>query len=185
MRRSFECVRSCRWTTSTPCRWGGGGGGGAGWRPCRHWISPWASRREPCWCACHVQFSNNTGYPSWKGTVMSGEQLLELLEGMEANDLLSGYTHLLTGAQRFGGVCHCLVSMVPDWPAQQSQCGCKQPLPPVQAVGLRVVVWLPLMQAILAACRCCRRLCRLQRSSANTTRILCMVRRRRAATSSA
>lgn len=44
-----------------------------------------------------VQFSNNTGYPSWKGTVMSGEQLLEVLDGLEANGLLAGYSHLLTG----------------------------------------------------------------------------------------
>eukprot|EP00887_Chlorella_sp_A99_P007404 scaffold2.g7404.t1 len=29
----------------------------------------------------NFEFSNNTGYPSWKGTVMSGEQLLEVLDG--------------------------------------------------------------------------------------------------------
>ncbi|XP_004490860.1 pyridoxal kinase isoform X1 [Cicer arietinum] len=43
-----------------------------------------------------VQFSNHTGYPSFKGQVLNGEQLWELIEGLEANDLLY-YTHLLTG----------------------------------------------------------------------------------------
>ncbi|KAK7290184.1 hypothetical protein RIF29_04419 [Crotalaria pallida] len=43
-----------------------------------------------------VQFSNHTGYPSFKGQVLNGEQLWELIEGLEGNDLLY-YTHLLTG----------------------------------------------------------------------------------------
>ncbi|XP_074570475.1 pyridoxal kinase-like [Curcuma longa] len=43
-----------------------------------------------------VQFSNNTGYPTFRGHVLNGEQLLEVIEGLAANDLLS-YTHLLTG----------------------------------------------------------------------------------------
>uniref|UniRef100_A0A7N0VKD2 pyridoxal kinase n=1 Tax=Kalanchoe fedtschenkoi TaxID=63787 RepID=A0A7N0VKD2_KALFE len=43
-----------------------------------------------------VQFSNHTGYPSFKGQVLNGQQLWDLIEGLEANDLLS-YTHLLTG----------------------------------------------------------------------------------------
>lgn len=43
-----------------------------------------------------VQFSNHTGYKQWKGTVMSGEQLWELVEGLEMNGLCR-YTHLLTG----------------------------------------------------------------------------------------
>lgn len=43
-----------------------------------------------------VQFSNHTGYPSFKGHVLDGEQLWTLIEGLEANDLLF-YTHLLTG----------------------------------------------------------------------------------------
>lgn len=43
-----------------------------------------------------VQFSNHTGYPTFKGQVLNGEQLWELIEGLEANDLLY-YTHLLTG----------------------------------------------------------------------------------------
>ncbi|KAI8541923.1 hypothetical protein RHMOL_Rhmol08G0098100 [Rhododendron molle] len=62
-----------------------------------------------------VQFSNHTGkmlislhlnslrpdiwfkgYPTFKGQVLDGQQLWELIEGLEANDLLF-YTHLLTG----------------------------------------------------------------------------------------
>eukprot|EP00271_Cylindrocystis_brebissonii_P008008 TRINITY_DN22012_c0_g1_i1.p1 TRINITY_DN22012_c0_g1~~TRINITY_DN22012_c0_g1_i1.p1 ORF type:complete len:442 (-),score=39.69 TRINITY_DN22012_c0_g1_i1:780-2105(-) len=43
-----------------------------------------------------VQFSNHTGYPTFKGDVLNGEQLWALIEGLEANDLLH-YTHLLTG----------------------------------------------------------------------------------------
>ncbi|ONI17420.1 hypothetical protein PRUPE_3G158100 [Prunus persica] len=43
-----------------------------------------------------VQFSNHTGYPTFKGQVLNGQQLWELIEGLEENDLLY-YTHLLTG----------------------------------------------------------------------------------------
>ncbi|XP_071709758.1 pyridoxal kinase-like isoform X2 [Rutidosis leptorrhynchoides] len=43
-----------------------------------------------------VQFSNHTGYPTFKGQVLNGEKLWELIEGLEANNLLY-YTHLLTG----------------------------------------------------------------------------------------
>ncbi|PHT91312.1 Pyridoxal kinase [Capsicum annuum] len=39
---------------------------------------------------------NSAGYPTFKGQVLNGEQLWELIEGLEANDLLY-YTHLLTG----------------------------------------------------------------------------------------
>lgn len=44
-----------------------------------------------------VQFSNHTGYKQWRGTVMTGEQLWELVEGLEMNELAGSYTHLLTG----------------------------------------------------------------------------------------
>ena len=44
-----------------------------------------------------VQFSNHTGYGSWKGAVMTGAQLQSLVEGLEQNGLLEGYTHILTG----------------------------------------------------------------------------------------
>lgn len=43
-----------------------------------------------------VQFSNHTGYPTFKGQVLNGKELWNLVEGLEANNLLY-YTHLLTG----------------------------------------------------------------------------------------
>ncbi|CAN6451696.1 unnamed protein product [Victoria cruziana] len=43
-----------------------------------------------------VQFSNHTGYPTFRGQVLNGEQLWDIIEGLSANDLLF-YTHLLTG----------------------------------------------------------------------------------------
>eukprot|EP00262_Sarcandra_glabra_P011105 TRINITY_DN26818_c0_g1_i1.p1 TRINITY_DN26818_c0_g1~~TRINITY_DN26818_c0_g1_i1.p1 ORF type:complete len:347 (-),score=45.04 TRINITY_DN26818_c0_g1_i1:129-1169(-) len=43
-----------------------------------------------------VQFSNHTGYPTFKGQILDGQQLWDLIEGLSANDLLY-YTHLLTG----------------------------------------------------------------------------------------
>ncbi|KMZ56154.1 Pyridoxal kinase [Zostera marina] len=43
-----------------------------------------------------VQFSNHTGYPTFKGQVLDGQQLLDIINGLEANNLLC-YTHLLTG----------------------------------------------------------------------------------------
>jgi pyridoxine kinase len=43
-----------------------------------------------------VQFSNHTGYPKRTGTVMGGEQLADLVDGLESNGLLQ-HSHLLTG----------------------------------------------------------------------------------------
>eukprot|EP00736_Rhodelphis_marinus_P012480 Rmarinus@m.25128 len=44
-----------------------------------------------------VQFSNHTGYPSFRGRALDGDELWDLVCGLEDNNLLSGYTHLLTG----------------------------------------------------------------------------------------
>ncbi|QDZ19477.1 pyridoxal kinase [Chloropicon primus] len=43
-----------------------------------------------------VHFSNHTGYPTFKGTVLSGQELLGVMEGLKSNDLVD-HTHLLTG----------------------------------------------------------------------------------------
>jgi len=43
-----------------------------------------------------VQFSNHTGYPSFKGETMNGDQLLNIFDGLLANNLVY-YSHLLTG----------------------------------------------------------------------------------------
>ena len=44
-----------------------------------------------------VQLSNHTGYPTVKGQVLSGEDLDTLIEGLESNQLLPDYSHVLTG----------------------------------------------------------------------------------------
>jgi pyridoxine kinase len=45
-----------------------------------------------------VQFSNHTGYEVFKGKRLVGDDLHELLDGMEINNLLrDAHTHLLTG----------------------------------------------------------------------------------------
>lgn len=47
-----------------------------------------------------VHFSNHSGYPGFAGTRMSGEQMLELMDGLEGNGLTGDYTHMLTGEIR-------------------------------------------------------------------------------------
>ena len=45
-----------------------------------------------------VHFSNHTGYSAgFKGQVLDGDALLEITAGLEANGLLAGFTHMLTG----------------------------------------------------------------------------------------
>ncbi|KAF7816443.1 pyridoxal kinase isoform X1 [Senna tora] len=45
---------------------------------------------------CFNGLEDLSGYPTFKGQVLNGQQLWQLIEGLEANDLLY-YTHLLTG----------------------------------------------------------------------------------------
>jgi pyridoxine kinase len=44
-----------------------------------------------------VQFSNHTGYPSFKGQVLGGNELKDLIDGLNNNSLLTQHTHMLTG----------------------------------------------------------------------------------------
>lgn len=44
-----------------------------------------------------VHFSNHTGYKHVKGQVLSDKELHEVFSGLEQNDLLDSYSHLLTG----------------------------------------------------------------------------------------
>lgn len=44
-----------------------------------------------------VQFSNHTGYPVVRGQRLSGQDVEDLLAGLEANNLVRQYTHVLTG----------------------------------------------------------------------------------------
>ena len=43
-----------------------------------------------------VQFSNHTGYANFKGSVVNGEQLREIVQGLESNNLI-GPDYVLTG----------------------------------------------------------------------------------------
>ena len=47
-------------------------------------------------CINSVQFSNHTGYPTVKGSVLSGSELTNLSQGLKENKLLN-YDYLLTG----------------------------------------------------------------------------------------
>ncbi len=44
-----------------------------------------------------VHFSNHTGYPKVAGQRLDGDDLWTVVEAMEENGLLAGYTHILTG----------------------------------------------------------------------------------------
>lgn len=47
-----------------------------------------------------VQFSNHTGYPSWTGKKFNAEDVQELFDGLEKNELMEEYTHVLTGKKK-------------------------------------------------------------------------------------
>eukprot|EP01060_Flectonema_neradi_P006172 TRINITY_DN14134_c0_g1_i1.p1 TRINITY_DN14134_c0_g1~~TRINITY_DN14134_c0_g1_i1.p1 ORF type:complete len:316 (+),score=58.74 TRINITY_DN14134_c0_g1_i1:36-950(+) len=44
-----------------------------------------------------VHFSNHTGYEVFTGSRLAGEDVAELVRGLEVNGILTGYTHVLTG----------------------------------------------------------------------------------------
>ena len=44
-----------------------------------------------------VQLSNNSGYPHVTGQQLTGQELEDLVQGLESNDLLDLYTHVLSG----------------------------------------------------------------------------------------
>jgi pyridoxine kinase len=49
-------------------------------------------------CVNSVQFSNHTGYKNgFKGQVCSGNDVVALIDGLDQNGLLEGYSHMLTG----------------------------------------------------------------------------------------
>ena len=49
------------------------------------------------WAVNTVQFSNHTGYGSWRGSVFSGEQIGEVIDGIEARGVLPGCDAVLSG----------------------------------------------------------------------------------------
>lgn len=44
-----------------------------------------------------VHFSNHTGYDYMEGQMLSRNELVDLFNGLEDNELLGTYSHLLTG----------------------------------------------------------------------------------------
>ncbi|XP_068139917.1 pyridoxal kinase [Drosophila tropicalis] len=44
-----------------------------------------------------VQFSNHTGYKTFKGPISNEKELASITDGLDENELLSHYSHLLTG----------------------------------------------------------------------------------------
>ena len=49
------------------------------------------------WAVNTVQFSNHTGYGSWKGTVFTGQQIAEVIDGIEARGVLPTANAVLSG----------------------------------------------------------------------------------------
>mmetsp|Transcript_9878 Transcript_9878/g.11289 ORF Transcript_9878/g.11289 Transcript_9878/m.11289 type:complete len:337 (+) Transcript_9878:203-1213(+) len=60
-----------------------------------------------------VQFSNHTGYRNgFKGEVLSGTQLDDLISGLEANNLLMRYSYVLTGYIGSASFLRCVLKLV-------------------------------------------------------------------------
>ena len=49
------------------------------------------------WAVNTVQFSNHTGYGTWKGSVFSGAQIAEVIDGIEARGVLPNCDAVLSG----------------------------------------------------------------------------------------
>ena len=49
------------------------------------------------WAVNTVQFSNHTGYGTWKGTVFTGQQIAEVIDGIEARGVLPTANAVLSG----------------------------------------------------------------------------------------
>ncbi|KAJ3282562.1 hypothetical protein HK104_010829, partial [Borealophlyctis nickersoniae] len=60
-----------------------------------------------------VHLSNHNGYPTRKGEPLEGEQLAAIIEGLEANEMLGEYTHLLTGYIGRASCLHLIADLVP------------------------------------------------------------------------
>ncbi|XP_067645246.1 pyridoxal kinase [Eurosta solidaginis] len=59
-----------------------------------------------------VQLSNHTGYGTIKGQVLTEKELAELFLGLESNNLLQCYTHLLTGYTGNASFLHRIAAIV-------------------------------------------------------------------------
>ena len=56
------------------------------------------------WAVNTVQFSNHTGYGSWKGTVFSGAQVADVIDGIEARGVLPTADAVLSGYMGDAGI---------------------------------------------------------------------------------
>jgi pyridoxine kinase len=56
------------------------------------------------WAVNTVQFSNHTGYGSWKGSVFTGEQIGEVIDGIEARGVLPTCDAVLSGYMGDAGI---------------------------------------------------------------------------------
>lgn len=60
-----------------------------------------------------VHFSNHTGYENGlKGDVMNGEQLKQIIQGLEDNDLLGEVGHVLTGYMGSASFCEAVLTVL-------------------------------------------------------------------------
>lgn len=56
------------------------------------------------WAVNTVQFSNHTGYGSWKGSVFTGEQIGQVIDGIEARGVLPTCDAVLSGYMGDAGI---------------------------------------------------------------------------------
>lgn len=66
------------------------------------WVLAWCPTLMHLW-SWFKHPDTLAGYPTFKGQVLNGKQLGELIEGLEENNLLY-YTHLLTGTLNYAVV---------------------------------------------------------------------------------
>jgi len=64
------------------------------------------------WAVNTVQFSNHTGYGTWTGTVFTGEQIAELVDGIEARGVLPTCDAVLSGYMGSAGIGEAILSTV-------------------------------------------------------------------------
>ncbi|EKX44116.1 hypothetical protein GUITHDRAFT_87533 [Guillardia theta CCMP2712] len=67
-----------------------------------------------------VQFSNHTGYPTWTGKALDGDDLSELIRGLRSNGLLK-HTHLLTGYMRSASLIRCVMETLDELRKENGQ----------------------------------------------------------------
>jgi pyridoxine kinase len=64
------------------------------------------------WAVNTVQFSNHTGYGSWKGSVFTGAQVGELIDGIEARGVLPTCNAVLSGYMGDAGIGEAILDAV-------------------------------------------------------------------------